>query len=73
MKNRLGIVLEEHDITNARLAKGIKVSPVTVSVWRTNVKQPSWNMLYKIADFIPCDVRELLEPNENSPHKKFKF
>lgn len=73
MKNRLGIKLEEHGIKNAQLAKGINVSPVTVSAWRTNVKQPSWHMLYKIAEFIPCDVRELLEPNEHSPHRHFKF
>ena len=73
MKNRLGIVMEEHNLTRDQLAKGITVNPTTISVWRSNVKQPSWNMLYKIADFVPCDVRELLEPNENSPRKDFKF
>ena len=73
MKNRLGIVLAEHDLTNKELAVGLKISPGTVSKMRNNVKQPSLQMLYDMADFIKCDVRELLEPNKNSPRKDFKF
>ncbi len=73
MKNRLGIVLEEHNLTNKEVAEGLKISPGTVSKMRNNVKQPSLQMLYDMADFIKCDVRELLDPNKNSPHKNFKF
>lgn len=73
MKNRLGILLEERGVTNVQLAAGIGVTVVYISNLRTNSKQPSLNMLYEIADFLRCDVRELLEPNNNSPHKQFKF
>ena len=65
--------MAERNISSKDLAKGIGVLPGTVSVWRRNIKQPSWEMLYAIADFICCDVRELLVPNENSPKKDFKF
>jgi putative transcriptional regulator len=71
--NRLKTVLVDHGITNKDLAKGIRVGPNTVSTWTTNAKQPSWEKLYAIADFLKVDVRELLVPNDNSPKKDFKL
>jgi transcriptional regulator with XRE-family HTH domain len=71
--NRLKGVLADLGKTNKELAEGIGVLPNTVSTWCTNVKQPSWEKLYAIADYLKVDVRELLVPNEKSPKKDFKF
>ncbi len=69
----LKAVLADMGKTNKELAEGIGVLPNMVSAWCTNVKQPSWERLYAIADFLKIDVRELLVPNDKSPKKDFKF
>ena len=71
--NRLKIVLAECGKTNKELAEGIGVLPNTVSTWCTNVKQPTWEKLYAIADFLEIDVREIILPNRKSPKKDVKF
>jgi transcriptional regulator with XRE-family HTH domain len=71
--NRLKAVLADMGKTNKELAEGIGVLPNTVSTWCTNVKQPSWEKLYAIADYLEVDVRELIVPNKRSPRKDFKF
>ena len=71
--NRLKAVLADLDKTNKELAEGIGVLPNTVSTWCTNAKQPSWEKLYAIADYLKIDVRELMVPNKNSPHKNLKL
>jgi transcriptional regulator with XRE-family HTH domain len=71
--NRLKGVLGDLAKTNKELAEGIGVLPNTVSTWCTNVKQPSWDKLYAIADYLEIDVRELLVPNEKSPKKHIKL
>lgn len=63
-KNRIKAVLAETSTTNAQLAKGIGVSPETVSRWCTNSSQPSLKHLYKIAYFLNVDVRLLLVSNK---------
>jgi len=71
--NRLKGVLGDLAKTNKELAEGIGVLPNTVSTWCTNVKQPSWDKLYAIADYLEIDVRELLAYNEKSPKKHIKL
>ena len=71
--NRLKGVLADLGKTNKELAEGIGVLPNTVSTWCTNAKQPSWDKLYAIADYLKVDVRSLLLPNKNSPAKDFKY
>lgn len=71
--NRLKGVLADLGKTNKELAEGIGVLPNTVSSWCTNAKQPSWEKLYAIADFLKIDVRALLVVNKHSPRKDFKF
>jgi transcriptional regulator with XRE-family HTH domain len=71
--NRLKGVLGDLAKTNKELAEGIGVLPNTVSTWCTNVKQPSWDKLYAIADYLEIDIRELLVPNEKSPKKHIKL
>ena len=36
------------------------VTPYTVSKWCTNSSQPDLSSLFKIADFLEVDIRELI-------------
>ena len=71
--NRIKAVLAELGVSNKALAEGIGVTEETVSSWCVQKKQPSWENLYAIADFLEVDVRALLVPNKKSPTKNFKF
>jgi putative transcriptional regulator len=71
--NRIKVVLAERGISNKALAEGIHVREEAVSSWCVQKKQPSWENLYAIADFLGVDVRALLVANEKSPTKNFKF
>jgi len=71
--NRIKASLAEMGISNKALAEGMGVTEETVSSWCVQRKQPSWENLYAIADFLEVDVRSLLVPNKKSPTKSFKF
>jgi len=71
--NRIKAALAEAGISNKALAEAIGVREESVSSWCVQKKQPSWENLYAIADFLEIDVRGLLIPNEKSPTKSFKF
>jgi DNA-binding XRE family transcriptional regulator len=71
--NRIKVVLAEFGTSQKTLAEAIGVSEETVSAWCTNKKQPSWENLYAIADYLNVDVRSLFVPNKKSPTKDFKF
>jgi putative transcriptional regulator len=71
--NRLKAVLAECGVSNKELAEGIGVREEAVSNWCVHKRQPSWENLYAIANFLEVDVRALLIPNEKSPTKNFKF
>lgn len=71
--NRIKAVLAEQGVSNKSLAEAIGVREQAVSSWCVQKKQPSWENLYAIADFLEVDVRSLLVPNEKSPTKNFKF
>jgi putative transcriptional regulator len=71
--NRIKAALAEAGVNNKVLAEGIGVREEAVSSWCVQKKQPSWENLYAIADFLEVDVRSLLVPNEKSPSKNFKF
>ena len=71
--NRIKVVLAEKTVSNKALAEELGVSEDTVSSWCVQRKQPTWENLYAIADFLEVDVRALLVPNEKSPTKNFKF
>ena len=62
--NRIKAVLAEKDKKNIDLASHLKVSPTTVSDWCTNKNQPSIQDLYRIAEFLKIDIRELLIPTK---------
>jgi transcriptional regulator with XRE-family HTH domain len=58
--NRLRVVLAELEIPQKELAKGLDVGRVTVSRWCSNEQQPSIENLYRIANYLGVEVRELL-------------
>ena len=58
--NRLKVVLAEEGKSSKELAKLLDVAEQTVSRWCTNAGQPSIEMLYKIAEALKRDPRDLL-------------
>ena len=58
--NRLKVVLVERKRTNRWLAEQLGKEQATVSKWCTNTIQPTLETLWRIADILEVDVRELL-------------
>ena len=71
--NRLSDVLAEKGKTGKWLAAQLNKREETISGYCTQKFQPPTYTLFEIADILGVDVRELLLPNENSPHKSFRF
>lgn len=67
--NRLAEVLKEKDVYNREIAKLLNKSEQTVSRWANNHRQPSLDDLYKIAEFLRVNIRELLYASEWSNSK----
>ena len=65
--NRIKVELTEAGKLSAELAVFLGVHASTVSDWCTNTNQPSIQDLYRIADFLQTDVRNLLVPNFPKP------
>lgn len=58
--NRIKGALADAGRTNLWLAEKVGRDPVTVSKWCTNTSQPDLQTLYKIAEVLGVDIRELL-------------
>lgn len=58
--NRIRIVLAELDRRPSWLAEELDVDKGTVSKWCSNKSQPHVAMLYRIAEVLDVEVRELL-------------
>jgi len=58
--NRIKAVLAEKGKTNMWLSDTLKVHPTTVSKWCTNDVQPTMESLFRIAEALEVDARELL-------------
>lgn len=58
--NRLKVVLAEKRRTNRWLAEQIGKDEATVSKWCTNTTQPGVETLFRIAECLKIDVKELL-------------
>lgn len=58
--NRIKVVLAEKDKTNKWLAEQVGKSYVTISRWCTNEIQPSLENLYKIAQVLDIDIKDLI-------------
>ena len=62
--NRIKEVLDEKRISQTELANLLGKSFNMVNLYATNKVQPPISVLYKIADTLNVDVRELLIPNK---------
>jgi len=71
--NRLAEVLAEKGKTGKWLADKVGKRVETISGYCTQKFQPTVATLFELADVLDVDVRELLLPNKNSPHKNFRF
>lgn len=58
--NRVKVVLTEQRRTNKWLAEELSKDQATVSKWRTNSCQPGIEQLFKIAEVLNVDVKDLL-------------
>jgi putative transcriptional regulator len=58
--NRIKAVLAEQGKTNLWLADRLDMSPNTVSKWCTNQMQPTIETLFRIAQALNVEARELL-------------
>lgn len=63
--NRIRIVLAELNKKNKWLADKLGKNQATVSQWCNNVRQPSIETLFDIADVLDVNVRKLLVPTKN--------
>ena len=63
--NRIKVMLAEKRRTNKWLAEVLDKDPATVSKWCTNNSQPSIELLYRIAEALDVDVKDLLRSNKS--------
>lgn len=61
--NRIKAVLAENRKTNLWLSAELQVNRTTVSKWCTNEVQPKMESLFRIADALEVNVRDLLVTN----------
>ena len=59
-KNRLKAVLAEQNRTGKWLAEQIERNEATVSRWCSNTNQPPMDMMFKIAETLGIDAKDLL-------------
>ncbi len=62
--NRIKSVLAEKGKTNIWLSEKLGMNKATVSKWCTNDTQPTMENLFRIAEALNTDVRELLVSNK---------
>ncbi|MBV7441363.1 helix-turn-helix transcriptional regulator [Weeksellaceae bacterium TAE3-ERU29] len=63
--NRIKEVLKEKGISQAWLAKQVGKSYNSINEYARNVRQPSLEDLYKIAEILQVNVKDLLVDNDN--------
>lgn len=61
--NRIKAVLAENGKTNLWLSAELQVNRTTVSKWCTNEVQPTMESLFRIANALEVNVRDLLVSN----------
>lgn len=64
--NRIKEILKNKGITQTWLAKQTGKSYNTINEYARNVRQPSLEDLYKIADILNIEAKELLVAKKNS-------
>lgn len=64
-------IRKEQGVTQNELARGIRVSQVTVSEWETNVRYPTIDRIYEIANFLKVPVNALLSDTQENDGKAY--
>ena len=62
--NKIKSVLEKKGLTQTWLSDQLGKSYNMVNAYAQNRRQPSVELLYKIADLLSVDISELLVPNK---------
>lgn len=71
--NRIKVILAEKKRTNKWLADQLGKDPATVSKWCTNSSQPGLDTLYKVAELLDIEVRELINPSKSQEIRMYKL
>ena len=58
--NRIKLVLVEKEISQTQLAKELGKSFSTISAYCSNRKQPSLDLLNKIAEYLSVNIKDLI-------------
>jgi len=63
--NRVKIIRKQKtNLTQEQLAQKLKKQPSSLTRWANQDSQPSIPDLYRVAEILDVDVRELLEPTK---------
>ena len=58
--NRIKLVLVEEEISQTQLAKELGKSFSTINAYCSNRKQPSLDLLNKIAEYLSVNIKDLI-------------
>ena len=59
-QNRIKLVLVEKEISQTQLAKELGKSFSTINAYCSNRKQPSLDLLNKIAEYLSVNIKDLI-------------
>lgn len=59
-RNRIKLVLVEKEISQTQLAKELGKSFSTINAYCSNRKQPSLDLLNKIAEYLSVNIKDLI-------------
>ena len=59
--NRIKVVLVEKNVSQTQLAKELNKSFSTINAYCSNRKQPSLELLSKVADILSVNIKDLIE------------
>lgn len=61
--NRIKLVLVEKEVSQTQLAKDLGKSFSTINAYCSNRKQPSLDLLNKIAEYLSVNIKDLIVDN----------
>lgn len=61
MYERFQAILDRKNLTAYNVAKNTGVSTVTLTAWKQGKYTPKIDKLIKIAEYLDCDVKELMK------------
>lgn len=62
--NRIKLVLVEKEVSQTQLAKDLGKSFSTINAYCSNRKQPSLDLLNKIAEYLSMNIKDLIVDNK---------